>query len=202
MALFYLFDHCFELFFFTFIDYVRKVLSDHGFMCGNYDHFQFVDLPEFRFFGLGGAGHAGQFMVKPEIVLESDGRQGLRLFPDPDPFFGFNGLMQAVAVAPPHHQTPRKFIHNDDLSIFYDIIDIPAEKMMGFQRLDDLVRQLHVLNIKEIFDTQQFFDLFYAGLLEDSILGLLVHLKIRLFDQALYEVISFIICINFFFYHP
>ncbi|MND01468.1 hypothetical protein D3C83_204730 [compost metagenome] len=57
---------------------VVHVLAGDGLVRRDYDDVKLVDVPEFARFGFGGTGHACQLVVHPEVVLEGDGRVGLR----------------------------------------------------------------------------------------------------------------------------
>ena len=59
-----------------------------------------VDRVELGLFGLGGAGHAGQLVVHPEVVLDRDRGEGLGLALDLHPFLGLDRLVQAVRPPP------------------------------------------------------------------------------------------------------
>ncbi len=85
------------------INRIIGVLAGHWFVGGDDQDAEFVDVQELRGFGFGGAGHAGQFVIKPEIILDGDGRQRLSFALDLDLFLGFDGLVEAVAPAPARH---------------------------------------------------------------------------------------------------
>jgi hypothetical protein len=51
--------------------------------------------------GLRRAGHAGELLVKPEIILDRDRRQRLRLAVDLHALLRLDRLVQAVAPAAP-----------------------------------------------------------------------------------------------------
>ena len=53
-----------------------------------------VNLLEFEGFGIGGAGHASQFLVQAEVVLEGDRGQRLIFGLNRHPSFGLDGLVQ------------------------------------------------------------------------------------------------------------
>ena len=84
---------------------------------GNHDDIEVVDFRELGGFGFGGAGHAGQFFVHAEIVLESDRGEGLVFALDLDAFFGFDGLMETVGPAAAGHLASGKFVDDDDFAV-------------------------------------------------------------------------------------
>ncbi len=116
------------------IDLVVGILAGDGHVGRDLDHFQLVDVLEFRGFGHGGAGHAGQFRIEAEIVLEGDRGQGLVLVLDRDAFLGFERLMQAFRIAAAVHHAAGEFVDDDDLVVLDDVIDIPREQLMRAQR--------------------------------------------------------------------
>ena len=67
-------------------------------------------------------GHAGQFIIHAEIVLNGDGGVGQALSLDVDPFLGLDSLMQTFRIAPAQHQAAGKLIYNNDLALIVDHI--------------------------------------------------------------------------------
>ena len=55
-----------------------------------------INFGKFASFGHRGAGHAGQLVIHPKIILEGHRRQGLVFSLNIDIFFGFDGLMQTI----------------------------------------------------------------------------------------------------------
>ncbi len=86
----------FKLFFLRAIDNVLIFLADERAVGWNRDDIQVVNFCKLRRFGFRGAGHAGEFFVHAEIILESDGSERLIFTLDLYALFGFNGLVQAV----------------------------------------------------------------------------------------------------------
>jgi hypothetical protein len=97
----------------------------------NHHHVEIVDLLELRRFGVGGAGHAGQLVVHPEIILKGDGGQGLIFLFDLDPLLGLQRLVQAVAVTAALHGPAGELIDDDHLAVLDDIIHVALEKAGG-----------------------------------------------------------------------
>ena len=60
------------------------------------ENVEFVDVVEFRSFGFGGSGHASQFLIEAEVVLDGDGGVGLSFLFDFHSFFGFHGLVETI----------------------------------------------------------------------------------------------------------
>ena len=57
---------------------------------------QLVDLAELGILGKCRAGHAGELVIEPEVVLEGDGGEGLVLTFDAYVFLGLDGLMEPL----------------------------------------------------------------------------------------------------------
>ena len=53
-----------------------------------------VGREKFRGFGFGGSGHAGQLVVHPEVILQSDRRESLILFLDLHSLFRLYRLVE------------------------------------------------------------------------------------------------------------
>ena len=109
-------------------------------------------------FGVGSAGHSGQFAVHAEIVLEGDGGQGLVLIFNLDPFLGLDGLMQAVRPAPSRHKTTGKLINDHYFAVFHHIIHIKLVHGMGPQSLIDMMQDFDIARVVQVVYLKQFFD--------------------------------------------
>ena len=94
-------------------------------------HVKIVDLLELVGLRVRGPGHAGEFLVHAEIILEGDGRQRLVLALDSDAFFGLDRLVQTVGPAASGHQAPGKFIDDEDLTVTHDIFDVLRKEFFG-----------------------------------------------------------------------
>ncbi len=106
----------------------RPVRRDHH-------HVEVVDLPELLGLGLGRAGHAGELLVHAEVVLEGDRRERLVLALDLHLLLGLDGLVQAVAPAPPRHQPAGELVDDDHLAVLDHVVDVAPEQRVGAQRL-------------------------------------------------------------------
>ena len=123
---------------------------------------QVVNLREFRRFGFRRAGHAGEFRIHAEVVLEGNGGKGLRLILHPHAFLGFHRLMKAVAPAPPRHQTPGELVDDHHLAILNDVISIHLIERVRPQRLLHVVVHLDHRGVVEILDAEQLLHLMDA----------------------------------------
>ncbi len=123
-------------------------------------HVELVDAGELLRLGVGRAGHARQFLVLTEVVLEGDGGEGLVLALDLDArmrgvvLLGFDRLVQAVAPAASRHQASGELVDDDDfvgtVSLVLDhVLDVEVEQAVRAQRLVDVVQDLHVRRVVE-----------------------------------------------------
>ena len=94
---------CFVLSKLSFVDNVRSVSTNHRFVGRNNHNAQTVDFLEFLFFGFSSTGHTSQLVVHTEVVLESDGCQGLAFTFYFYAFFSFDCLVQAFREATTKH---------------------------------------------------------------------------------------------------
>ena len=82
------------------------------------------------------------FSYKPEIILDGDGRQRLRLPVDLHPFLGLDRLVQAIAPTAARHLAPGVLVNDDDLVLLDDVIDVLLKQAVGPQQLGDVVDAL------------------------------------------------------------
>ena len=66
-------------------------------------------------------------MIHTEIVLESDGREGLRGSLDGHILLGLDSLVETVAPAASLHDAAGLLVHNLDLSVDNDIVHVLLE---------------------------------------------------------------------------
>src|SRR5271155_179514 len=144
------------------VDDIRIFDAAHRLVCRNDDNVELVNLVELGGLGFGGTGHAGEFFVETEVILEGDGGQGLVFTADIHAFLGFYCLVQSVGPAAPRHQAAREFVDDDDFAVFHHVLHIaPVERV----RLDgdfDVVLQVPVLNVGNVADAEQPLDLLPA----------------------------------------
>ena len=124
-----------EFGFFCFIEHIGIVDADHGFVGGYLHAVQVINLLKFFAFGHGGTGHAGQFVIQTEIVLEGNGRQCAAFMADIHIFFRFDRLMQAVGIASAQHDASGELINDQNFAVLHHIINIALHNAVGFQCL-------------------------------------------------------------------
>ena len=98
-----------------------------------------VDVVELGGFGFGGSGHAGEFLVEAEVVLDRDGGEGLSLLLDGHAFLGFHGLVEAIGPAAAGHFAAGVVIDDDDLAVLDHVLDVFLVDAVGLQELGDVV---------------------------------------------------------------
>ena len=162
-------------------DEVGHVVADHVEVGGDDDDFQAVDLLEFRGLGVGGAGHARELPVQPEVVLEGDRGEGLVLVLDRHPLLGLDRLVQALRPAPARHRAAGEFVDDHDLAVAHDVLDVALEQRVRAQpgvevvHQDDVGRVVEALALGEDAGLdQERFDLLVPLLGQVDLLRLLV----------------------------
>ena len=178
-----------KLFFVGAIDLVVLVEALHRHIRRNLDDVELVDLGEFVGFGRRRAGHAGELLIKTEIILEGDRgeRHVLRLHRDM--FFGFERLMQAFRIAPARHHAAGEFVDDDDFVVADDIVLVALEQFVRAHRLIDVMDDRHIDRIvkRSVFVDQagggeQFFDVLIAVFRQID--GALLFVDVVIFRRA------------------
>ena len=144
-----------ELALFALVDHVVHVLADHGTVGGDLHHVQIVNALEFFLLRLGRAGHAGDFFVHAEVVLEGDSGQRLALPFHLHMFLGLDGLMQTVRIAAAHHQTAGELVHDDDFAVLHHVVHVPLHEGVGLQRGQNMVVKLAVFHVGDVFHLEE-----------------------------------------------
>ncbi len=124
-----------EFFSFRLVYGIGVILADHFFVGRYHHHIQLVDIVELGRFRIGCPRHTGKFFIHPEEILECDGGQCLVFLSHTDPFLCLHCLMETVAPPSSRHHPPCKFIHDHDLIILDDILDIFFKKPVGLDQL-------------------------------------------------------------------
>ena len=149
---------------------------------GDLEHVEPVDIEELVGLGHGRAGHAGELLVEPEVVLEGDGGERLVLGLDLDVLLGLQRLVQAFGIAPALHHASRELVDDDDLAALDDVVAVALEQLVGLQRLVGVVHHRDALDVVErsaleqVLLLQQLLHALVAGLGEGGLALLLVEL--------------------------
>ncbi len=120
-----------------FIDGIVPVFADVRLVRRDRQHAELVDVQEFRRLGLRRAGHAREFLVKAEIILDRDRRERLRFTFDGHAFLGFHGLMQAIAPAAAGHEPAGVLVHDHHFVVLHDIFHVELVKAVSLEQLRD-----------------------------------------------------------------
>lgn len=102
---------------FVLVDEVRLVDPLHVPVGRDGDDAQLVGAHEFRGFCFRGAGHAGEFAVHAEVVLQRHRGEGLVLGLDFDAFFGFDRLVHALVVAAAGENTAGVLVDDEHFAV-------------------------------------------------------------------------------------
>ena len=131
-----------------FVDAIVHVVTLNGAVGGDFHHIELVDIPELAGLGDGRTGHTSEFVIHAEIVLQRDGREGLRGGFDLDVLFRFDGLVQTIAPTTAFHDTAGGFVDDFYLSVLDDVIVIEREHRIGFE---ELLERVHAIGFHGIF---------------------------------------------------
>ncbi len=138
------------------VDLVVVIVARHGPVGRDFEHFELVDVDELVGLGEGRAGHAGEFCVKAEVVLEGDGGERLAFALDVHVFLGFQRLMQPLRIAAAFHHAAGELVDDDDLVLLHDVITVALEQLVRPQRLIDVMHDGDVFDVvQRAFGRQQ-----------------------------------------------
>ena len=119
-----------ELVLLTEVDEVGVILAHRRTVSRNDHDFQSINLLELEGFSVRGAGHAGQFAVHAEVVLEGDGSNRLVFLADAHALLRFHRLVQTIRPTPTGHGAAGEFIDDDDFAVAHDVLDVaPVQRM-------------------------------------------------------------------------
>ena len=135
-------DNGVELFAFRLEHTVVLVHAAAGAVGGDNHHIQFVDLVEFSGFRFCRTGHASQFLIHTEIVLDSDRGEGLRFFFDADIFLGFQCLMETIAETAAGKDTPGVFVNDQHFVVLHHVMHIFFKEAVGAEELGKVLEAL------------------------------------------------------------
>ena len=145
------FNNCIVFCLFSVKDKVLFINTLHRLICWNGNNIQVVNFVKFTFFSFCSTSHAAQFRVKFKVVLKGDCCQSFVFFLHFNAFFGFNCLVQAVAITSALHNTAGKFINNQHFIIFNNVVDVAFHNIICTQSVVDMVVDFKVLDITQVF---------------------------------------------------
>ena len=138
------------------VDEIWLVYSDHLLVGRNLHNVELVDLPELLGLGDGGTGHAREFFVEAEVVLQGNRGVGARLPLDGHALFRLEGLVQAVGEASSRRHASGELVDDDDFAVFDDVLPVPLvdgvrlEGVLGEVNEPEVLRGVHVLDAKHL----------------------------------------------------
>ena len=75
------------------VDHIGAIFPNHGTIRWNFHHIHVVNFCEFNFLRSGSTSHTGEFFIHTEVILKSNGSQGLTFPFNFYAFLRFQGLM-------------------------------------------------------------------------------------------------------------
>ena len=81
----------------------------------------------------------------------------MRLFLDLDAFFGFDSLVQTVTPLATFHEATGEFVDDNDLAFFDNVVHVGNVQAVGFERVVDQVRPVHVTGSVKRLHTRHLF---------------------------------------------
>ena len=144
----YLLDDCLVLLAFGLVYAIILVDTCNGFVGGNYNHIQLVDIPELTSLGLGRTGHTGQLVIHTEVVLQGNRCECLGSGLDVNALLGLNSLMQSVAPAAALHYTAGLLINDLNLAVLgHNVVNIALKHAVCLEQLVDGMDALALYSI-------------------------------------------------------
>mmetsp|Transcript_27169 Transcript_27169/g.45448 ORF Transcript_27169/g.45448 Transcript_27169/m.45448 type:complete len:272 (+) Transcript_27169:1884-2699(+) len=146
---------------------------------GHHRHRQIVNGVELRQLSLRSASHARELGVGQEEALVGDAGKGDGLVLDGTPLLGLHRLMQALAPSPPLHGASGELIHNNNLVLNHDVVDVTLLKLFRLEGVDEVDGPLlpRVVQIRHLKDVLRHL---IPLLIQQNGLLLLVHLVVHL----------------------
>ena len=150
-------DDSFYLALFRGINNVGHIDSLNGFVGGNFENVESVNGSELFFLGFSRTGHTRKFVIKTEVVLESNRCVSFVFVSDRNVFFRFDCLVKTFRISSADHKTTRELVDDNDFAVRNEVVGISLENKMSFQSLLDMVIEVAVFDIRKVFDTEETF---------------------------------------------
>ena len=152
-------NNCIEFFFLCHVYGIFEVFTLYRSVGRNLYNVHSVDITELFFLGKSCTGHTALLVIFIEEVLECNGCKSLALSLDLNMLFCFDCLMKSVRITTSRHDTSGKFINDQNLIIFYNIILIFVHQVVCTKRQCDVVLDLEVFRICKVLDIKEFLNL-------------------------------------------
>ena len=133
---------------------VRVVVADHLAVGRDRHDLELVDLVELLGLGHRRAGHAGQLVVEPEVVLERDRGEGHALALDAQALLRLDGLVQALAPAAAGHLAAGELVDDDDLAVLDDVVAVALVQRVRPERRLEVAGEPRV-GVVQVLDAEQ-----------------------------------------------
>ena len=162
MSFFNSLNNCIEFFFFCHIYSIFEVYTLYWSVGRDLYNVHSVDITEFFFFCKCCTGHTALLVIFIKEVLECDRRKRFTLSFDLNMFFCFDCLMKSVRITTSRHDTSGKFINDQNLVIFYNIILVFVHQIMCTKCQCDVMLDFQVLRICQVFNIEEFLNLLHT----------------------------------------
>ena len=137
------------------VNNIRLIQTLNRLVGGDLHHIQAVNGLKLIFLCHSRTGHAGNLLVHTEVILQGNAGQRLALIFNNHIFFGFNSLVQTVAVAAAVHQAAGEFVNNNHLAVFHHVIPVTLKQKFCFQSLLYIMVNFRVGVIVKVGNAQQ-----------------------------------------------
>ena len=167
------------------VDQVALILTNHRTVRRNRNNTDLVGRGEFCSFGFCSTGHTRTrtLGVQTEVVLKSNGCQGLIFSLDLHAFLRFDRLVHTIVVTTPRKHTASVFVNDQDFSPVDDVIAIAMEKFLCTNRVIEEADQRSISCFVEVLDTQLIFNLVDTGFKDTDGLLLLIDFVVLVANQ-------------------
>ena len=118
--------------------------------------------------GLGRTGHAGEFVVHAEVVLEGDRGEGLVLLFDLHPFLRLDRLVDALGPTATLEDATGELVDDLHLAALDDVVLVALVQLLGLERHRELVDEVRLDVVVQVVDLECGFDTLDAGLERDD----------------------------------
>ena len=153
------FNNCIEFFFLCHVYGIFKVFTLYRSVGRNLYNVHSVDITELFFLGKSCTGHTALLVIFVKEVLECNGCKSFALSLDLNMLFCFDCLMKSVRVTTSRHDTSGKFINDQDLIIFYNVILVFVHQIVCTKCQCNVVLDLKVFRISKVLDIKEFLNL-------------------------------------------
>ncbi|CAB4800733.1 unannotated protein [freshwater metagenome] len=163
----FLFDisnNCFKLCSFGLKNQVCLVNTHHLSIGWDRNNLQPIGIHQLGCFGLRSTGHAGEFVVHAEIILQGDSCERLVFFFDLDALFGLNRLVNTLTPTTAFKNSTCKFVDNFYFTILDDVVLIALIQHGCFEGHLQLMHQVLLHFVIQVGDAKLLFYLFDSGL--------------------------------------